>query len=322
MATLASVATKPMAAPAGTFTPNFGGLGVQDWLNIGNAGPNVMAARSAAMQKSGLDSTGLDNFINYGALHGYANQAPTAQPGQTQYGGTGIQTKGPLMGGTPTAAAGGTAPVTTYQSAVPAVPDTTDWSKLDINSFLNPNANFLINQGLTAMQNSAAANGNLRSGSTLKALSDYAQGQAQAMSYLPALQTAQQQQGFNRGVFTNNRDYATGLGQWNQNFGQNQSEFNTGVDQADRNFFYNAALNDRNFNYQVPLTLAELGLNASGQDANVLSRLASLLSANTIAGGTAAAQGTMGGSNVLANIISQLLGQYSNNQILNLLPGQ
>jgi len=156
-------------------------------------------------------------------------------------------------------------------------------------AYLDPSMAFTMKQGMDQLQNSAAAQGNLLSGQTLKGIENYAQGLA----------------GTN----------------WQNAFSNAQNDANRlyGIDNNDRNFAYGAAVNDRNFNNANQQFLSGQGLNATNNQSSLARALSSLLSANTIAAGQTQAGGTLGGANNINSLISSLLGQYNSSNNLGLL---
>lgn len=332
MATLANIASTGLAKPLQTTQqPVVPGYNANSQLLPGLQGQDLTDLQHTVLtgQYNGAlaDKLGANynQYVNqYGV--GGANWADTLksyQPGGTN---TSAATSTPGLGGinpvsgsstpattsTPTTgtATGSGMPVTDSfgTSPVTGQADPTDWSQLDVNKFLDPSLDFQIQKGNTAIQNSAAAKGSLQSGSTMKAIADYTTGMAN-QSYQQSVNDALNDRSFQNGAFNTDRNYQTALDQWNQNFNYN-------TDNTDRNFAYNALVGDRNYNTQTLASLAQLGLGGTNGAADLQSQLARLLSANTIASGQAGAQGTIGGSNAINNIISQLLQQYQGNSTL------
>jgi hypothetical protein len=120
----------------------------------------------------------------------------------------------------------------------------------------DPGYQFRLQQGLGAVQNSAAARGMLHSGNTLAGLNDYAQGFA----------SNEANNAFNR--YTNQRDFG------NQ---QNVDQRNFGADQFN---------NNRNFNYGQQQDVYSSGVNANANRFSQLSALAGYgpQAANSLAG--------------------------------------
>lgn len=347
MASLSAI-TKPLQVPTNPMNAIYGALasGNQSGL-LGAGSPETNAQINNTFYQQGVANPWYQQ--NQAALN---RTGAAYQPGGMFYNPAidGPGAGGPPAGGggaTPPPAAGGGAgagylgpPTGNVQSSAGAGPvGQPNWANIDVSKFLDPNVQWRIGQGTAALENSAAAKGGLLSGSALKGISDYANNQA-GQAYADAQNAAFRDRDFMRGTYTNDRDYQTALDEWNKNFGQHQYEFgvganqwdrnfgeqqrrfDTGVNQDDRNFFYNANRDDRNFNYQSLMDLARLGQYGTTGNAGLLDSLARYLSANTIASGQAGASGTMGGANAINQIISQLLGQYSNNQWMgNVFPG-
>lgn len=182
-------------------------------------------------------------------------------------------------------------PTASNPSGLPAAAP--DYSNYITNpsAYLDPSMAFTMKQGMDQLQNSAAAQGNLLSGQTLKGIENYAQG----------LAGTNWQNAFNNAQADANRLY--------------------GIDNNDRNFAYNAAVNDRNFNNANQQFLSSQGLQSTNAQSSLAQALSSLLSANTIAAGQTQAGGTLGGANNINSLISSLLGQYNSQNNLGLLQG-
>lgn len=169
---------------------------------------------------------------------------------------------------------------------------------LDVNKYLDPSMAFTMGEGMRALGSSASAGGQVNSGQTLRDIIKYSQGVA-GQNWGQAANLAQQQQGFGRNIDVNNRDFTQA---------QNVN---------DRDFAYNAMRDDQTIPFNQQLQQAQLGLTASGQQSNLASVLATLLSNNTIAGGQAAGAGTIGGNNAVTSAISQILAQLTGNNLMN-----
>lgn len=164
------------------------------------AGKQASAAMSAA-QLQHLDAQAALKFEKQQYADTRADQAPWLKAGQGA-----ITTLADLMGH-------GGFPDWTGSFQAPT----------DVTEQNDPGFQFRLNQGLKAIQNSAAARGNLLSGGTLKALNNYAQGSASS-AYQDVFNRSFQQylQGYNE--FQNNQTnrfnrYASlaGLGQQSAN---------------------------------------------------------------------------------------------------------
>jgi hypothetical protein len=108
---------------------------------------------------------------------------------------------------------------------------------VNVADYLDPSMRFQMDEGMRALENSAAARGSLQSGGTLRDILRYSQGLA-------------------------SQDYGNAFGR-----AANVRDFNYGVDVGDRAFDYGAQRDDRNFNYGTLRDLAQMGLSATGQAA-------------------------------------------------------
>ena len=156
----------------------------------------------------------------------------------------------------------------------------------NVNDYLDPSMAFQMSQGLNALQNSAAARGNLNSGQTLKDILAYSQGLAG--------------QDFNNAF----------------NRAANVRDFTYGVDTGDRAFAYNAMNNDRNFNYNTLRDLAGMGLSGAGQASNADTSLSGLIAALISNQGQIQGTGGIGGSNSINNTISAILNQLMQSRLV------
>lgn len=157
---------------------------------------------------------------------------------------------------------------------------------VDLYKYLDPSIAFQMQQGLNALQNSAAARGNLDSGQTLKDILKYSQGLAST-------------------DFGNAFNRAT-----------NVRNFNYGADVGDRDFFYGAARDDRNFNAQMDQFLAQLGLSATGQGMQGDNYMSGLIAALMGNAGNISAAGGIGGGNAINNTISTIINQILQNNAI------
>lgn len=204
----------------------------------------------------------------YGAAGATSNPAPVGAPAGT--------TAMPSTGG-------GTA-------ALPGVGSNTYSNPLtDVSAYLDPSMQFTMQQGMNALQNSAAASGNLLSGQTLKDITNYSQGLA-GTNWQNAYQNA---------LADTNRRY--------------------GVDANDRAFNYTAQTGDRDFNNANAQFLASLGMQGTNAQSQLAQSLATLLSGNSVAAGQAQGAGTIGANNALGSSLSQIISQLYGNNILSQL---
>jgi hypothetical protein len=150
----------------------------------------------------------------------------------------------------------------------------------------DPGYQFRLDEGQKALEGSAAAGGNLLSGSTLKALTNYGQNAA----------SQEYQNAFNR--FSGNR------------------QFNYNVDTGDRAFDYLTQTGDRDFNYGVIKDLVGQGQFGAGGAADTNRLLATLLSQLTLTGGQANAANTIGTGNLTMDAITKYLQQQAGQNTL------
>jgi hypothetical protein len=262
--------------PAG-FNPNVG----SGWLpGEGDAGAPF--APGGNMQMGGIDPLASNGVYDDGTLPASYNPALGGNPigglaGMFGNGNVGpAGTNGPGgMGTTLGSLAGGM-----------SVPGTQPNYPLDIGSYLNPMMGYALGTGVKAINNSAAAAGNLNSGNTLREL-----------------------MGYGMGLGSQNFNNAAGIAQGQQAFGY-------GVDKNDRDFAYNAQQNDRNFDLNKNLAQAGIGLQAQGQQLNANTQLAQLLATLGITGAQAASTGTIGGGNAITNAISQIISNYLGGKVV------
>lgn len=158
---------------------------------------------------------------------------------------------------------------------------------VNVGQFLDPSMQFRMDQGMRALQNSAAGRGSLNSGDTLRAITDYGQG----------LASTEYGNAFNRA--TNARD------------------FSYGVDRADQAFDYAVQNADRSYDYNRMRDLAQFGLQAAGQQASGANSMSGILA--SLLSNAGAIQGTsdIAGANNWTNIINQIIRGMQGNATVN-----
>jgi hypothetical protein len=175
---------------------------------------------------------------------------------------------------------------------------------------------FLKKQGMDGIQGSAAANGSLQSGKTLKDLASFNSGLA-SQEYGKAFDrftnardfgenqyrddrnfgraNFESDRGYGRGAYENDRDYGRGVYRDDRDYGENQRRYDQGFgedrrryDQGfgegqrrdARDFDYRSGIDDRNFTYGVDQDNRDFGYRAGMDDRNyntgILDRLAGL----------------------------------------------
>lgn len=173
----------------------------------------------------------------------------------------------------------------------------------------SPSYQFRKQQGMDGIQSSAAAQGGLLSGSTLKALNNYNSNLASQEygnahnQYLQneGLRQTEAQMGLNK--------YATEAGLQQQNFNnslalenllgsQHQQAFQNW--QSQDNNAYNRYMTDQNNQYNRLKDLVGIGQNAAAGVGNAGMQTAQAVANNTMAGANAQAAGTIGAANARA----------------------
>lgn len=99
------------------------------------------------------------------------------------------------------------------------------------------------------------------------------------------------------------RDYDTGLDQWNKEFG------------------YKVSSGDRAFNAETLQALSRMGLSATSSQADLAKALAAIFGSNTMTGATAGAQGTTGQANNWMSLLNSILGYGQNSRNASTLEG-
>lgn len=130
----------------------------------------------------------------------------------------------------------------------------------NVNMFMDPGYKFRLDQGLGAIQSSAAAKGLLGSSATLQGINDYAQNAASQEfgNAYGRFQNAQNNQqgdfesdrGFGQTNFGQNFQRAYGMNQDANSYGMNAANFNQNVFEGDRGFGYQASQAPNAFNQQ------------------------------------------------------------------------
>lgn len=161
----------------------------------------------------------------------------------------------------------------------------------DLKNNLAPNYDFMLQQGLGAVQNQGSVSGGLVSGNALKGINDYAQNYAQN-GY---------QNAFANALASNTQNY-------NQQFQNHQQSFNN-VNTNQSNIFNRLA------------SIAGLGQTANGQSAvagtqiagnigNIATTTAGNIGSAQLYGGAAQAAGTNGAANAISNGLNNAAGWY------------
>jgi hypothetical protein len=202
---------------------------------------------------------------------------------------------------------------------------------------------FALEEGLSGIENRAAARGSLQSGNTLKELAKYKSG-VDAQFYDDAWRRFAEDRGFREGQFRydsdtgrsdyesdrayelaralqergiNDENYWKTLG-FNEAQRQDIRDFDFMVDKYLRDsdtdlakwnqmFEYGALTGDRDYQTNTLMDLARLGLGASGSDANLANALANLLSSNNLAGAGAEGAAGVGSASTIAQLVSRIL---------------
>jgi len=205
---------------------------------------------------------------------------------------------------------------------------------------------FRLGEGQKALDNTAAARGNVLSGPTMKAQTQYAEGLA-SDEYGKAYDRFTNSRDFNENAYRDTRNFDNSNRIDSRNFDNSNRIDSRNFDNSNRidsrNFDYTSSVGDRNFNedqrrydlntnlgqanvdrnfsYGTLRDLAGLGMNGANGNSTLQAALANLLSNNTLAGGGALAGGTVGGSNATNAMITQLLNLVFGNNLVNTLGG-
>lgn len=237
----------------------------------------------------------------------------------------------------------------TYAGSVPyTMPERPEYAKTPWDFFNDGGYQFALGEGTKGIENSAAANGSLQSGNTLKALTKFKTGLAN-QAYGEAFDRYntdrnffesqyQTDRNFGRGAYQDDRDTSRRNFESDRNLGydvfkdarnfdftfnRDNRDYQTDLDKwnamfernaavDDRNFNYNVDTGDRNFNADILKTLMNSGLSATGGDAQLASLLSSIFGTNTMTGATAGASGTVGQANNIQQLLQLLFAsQYA-----------
>ncbi|MGL5720654.1 MAG: hypothetical protein ACRCYP_07710, partial [Alphaproteobacteria bacterium] len=162
----------------------------------------------------------------------------------------------------------------------------------------DPGYQFRMQQGAEALQNSAAARGNLMGGDTGRALMEYGQNFA-SNEFQNAFQRYQQNRQFRSGAYQD---------AFNRNSAERGNAYN--VFNRERDF----AANERNTRYNQLANLAGLGQTANTSVGNWGSNAANAAGNFGVMGSNAAAAGTMGQTNAWTNAANQIGGAWAQYQ--------
>lgn len=174
----------------------------------------------------------------------------------------------------------------------------------------DPGYQFRVQQGMKALEGSAAARGGLLSGSTARGITNYGQ-QAASQEYGAAynralgrnqLQYGRTQDQYGRELAENELRYGRERGEnelrYGRDLGANERNYARGyqynVDQANR------ALAQRNLRFRELGDLAGIGQSATGQGVQLGAQLGQQVGGNLLSAGAAHAAGDIGASNALA----------------------
>ena len=191
-----------------------------------------------------------------------------------------------------------TTPVPQYKNFTTPVPQYKNFTAQDMYQY-DPGYQFRINQGLQAVNNSAAAKGSLLSGGTLKDLNNYAQSQASS-EFQNAFDRYNQQYANKVGAQQNsfnqyNQQYANKVGAWQNSLNQYMQNFGMlSGNWADKANFYN---NNRNTIYRMLTGTSGSGQQQSQALGTLGSNYANSLAGLTTGAGNAAAAATIGAAN-------------------------
>lgn len=166
----------------------------------------------------------------------------------------------------------------------------------------DPSYQFRLQQGVNALDASAASRGKLLSGAQDKAVTQYGQdlaSQEYANAYNRSLQ------GYQTNAATNLNNFNQALSGYNANQGAELANFNMGLqtynaNQAGQQNAFNQQLGEYNTNSNNLLNIANIGRGAAGQTQNAMQNYASGASNTIMAQGNALAQGALNVGNAQA----------------------
>jgi len=306
--------------------------------------------------QGGVTPASLMAALNGGSTAG-AGMASSLHPGTPlPMPGTTGSTPGSATGTPTTGGGAGSAPGTTPGSAsgTPTTggpdPAASNLSRVSpgnpMDFFDDAGYKFRLGEGQKAIDNTAAARGNVLSGPTMKAQTQYAEGLA-SDEYGKAYDRFTNSRDFNENAYRDTRNFDNSNRIDSRNFDNSNRIDSRNFDNSNRidsrNFDYTSSVGDRNFNedqrrydlntnlgqanvdrnfsYGTLRDLAGLGMNGANGNSTLQAALANLLSNNTLAGGGALAGGTVGGSNATNAMITQLLNLVFGNNLVNTLGG-
>lgn len=198
-----------------------------------------------------------------------------------------------------------------------------------------------LKEGTDALENSAAARGQLFSGATLKDITKFAQGEA-SQEYDKAYQRYDARRKFLEDQYrysnddnykrklqqamVNNDNYWKALG-FNEDQRRDSRDFDwrkyvsdrdytTGLDKWEKEFGYNAESKERDRNMTTLMELVRSGLLGTQGSGNLAADLARLFGNNTLTGAGAGAAGTRGGANDINNIINEIINYFSRKSMI------
>jgi len=248
------------------------GYGTPDQLG-GWSGSDAFNAAHPFNASAYTGGAGTPQSAPYGSAIQQAAQSANPGGGLSQVGGT-----------------GGMPPATTAQPntigsiANPNAPS----YPLNVGAYLNPAAGFAQDWANKGLQGTYAGQGDLLSGAAMRGISDYNRNMAINDVWNPAVQTAQQQQGFGYGV-----------------------------NAADRNFAFQQQLANQTIPFNQQMQLAQLGMQGTQGAAGQQNLLATLQAQLAQALGNAQGTGTIGQNNQITGGLQNALNQWLSNQYLN-----
>jgi hypothetical protein len=267
----------PVALPGSSSPGNFGPAqfagdpndpkqfpGNPDANNVGNGGIPITGTGIDAQGSTGLGDPspfgpgGMGDITNAGVTNASTNQGGTGQVPRTD-GGT-----DPTATGDPNSGFGSLASNFGEKWAAPT----------GVTEVNDPGYQFRINQGLQALQNSAAARGKLLSGDTAKGLNDYAQNSA----------SGEYGNVYNRAL----NDYTTRYNAFNQ----------------DQNTLFNRFATLSGIGQTSAGQLSNAGLSSAGTNANILLNSGQQIGNDYLAAGNARGSGYINSANAINSGIS------------------
>jgi hypothetical protein len=173
----------------------------------------------------------------------------------------------------------------------------------------DPGFAFRLQEGLKAIQRSAAAKGTALSGGTMKALERYGQDYSSneyGNAYNRARSAFENDRNFNEGQFQTDRGFGENRFQNDRNFNEGQYASAYGRAAGEYSNAQNTFYTNQNNQFNRLQTLSNAGQNAAGAYGNLASGYGNQTSDLTTGSGNAGASGTVGGYNAWAAALANI----------------